>query len=348
MTGWLLHSTVLWQDKRHFSDQVVKAMGVSLRTWESGLPRRPRKMEQLCNNLAAHIRKKLDEFTPESAARSERALERGVRALAKHPMLPPCNVFHHSMGIAGGDRLETMAVALDGVSEGALHGTLPRGELSVAVVKVAEHVAEIPVGRMKPSSGLDPGLDALLLLMAQMDHDLTVPVMGSEGEISSLVGLLIDVPRGAKRRRVQHRLLDIYFALALLEAGDPLPGKLPTVQQIENVLLGGPPISGGQSWVVRWRNGTKALRYEDVQMMIANVGQSTGKDLSWIFRRLYNAAQVWARVEELGPEAVRMAGERYGQWWNALCNQGRVSAPLETPYWAAFNRAGDRTAPPSI
>ncbi len=190
---------------------------------------------------------------------------------------------------------------------------------------------------MQSDSRLDPGLDALLLLLAQMDHDLTTPLMANAGEINSLVALLIDAPRSGARKRVQHRLLDIYFALATAAAGRDLPESLPKVREIENVLMGGPPESGGQSWVVRWRNGTKALREEDVASVIAHVGHVSGKDVSWTMRRLYVAAQAWGRVEEQGAEAVKLAGERYFQWWNALCNQGRVKTPWVQPYWSQFS-----------
>lgn len=208
--------------------------------------------------------------------------------------------------------------------------------MSAAVVKAAEDVAEISAERLQPQPGLDPGLDAILLLTAQMDHDLTAPLMARTGTINSLVGLLIDTPGGATRRRVQHRLLDMYFALALAAAGKELPVSLPRVREIEETLLGGPPESGGQSWVVRWRNGTKALREDDVRAMTAHVEQVAGNGLSWTMRRLYSAAQLWGRVEEHGPEAVRVAGERYDQWWSALCNQGRLKTPWVQPYWSQF------------
>jgi hypothetical protein len=192
---------------------------------------------------------------------------------------------------------------------------------------------------MQPDSRLDPGLDGLLLLLAQMDHDLTTPLMANAGEINSLVALLIDSPGSGARKRVQHRLLDIYFALALAARGRDLPESLPKVREIEDALMGGPPESGGQSWVVRWRNGTKALREEDVLSVIAHVGHVSGKDVSWTMRRLYAAAQAWGRVEEQGVEAVMLAGERYNQWWNALCNQGRVKTPWVQPYWSQFSQS---------
>lgn len=178
---------------------------------------------------------------------------------------------------------------------------------------------------------MDPGLDALLLLMAQMDHDLTTPLMANAGEINSLIALLIDVPGATKRRRVQHRLLDIYYALAVAAAGKELPSTLPSIQEAEDALLGGPPESGGQSWVIRWRNGTKALRGEDVQSMIQHVGQVTGKHLGWTMRRLYAAAQAWGRIEETS--GLSLAGKRYTQWWDALCNQGRSRTQWVQPYW---------------
>ncbi|WP_251277413.1 hypothetical protein, partial [Enterobacter hormaechei] len=69
---------------------------------------------------------------------------------------------------------------------------MSRDSLSAAVVKAAAEVVGLPAGGIHPDSRLDPGLDALLLLLAQMDHDLTTPLMANAGEINSLVALLID------------------------------------------------------------------------------------------------------------------------------------------------------------
>lgn len=339
LTGWLLHSMGIWADKRTLSDRVLKIFKVSAKTWEVGIPRRPKKRQQVCDGLIACARQSHTELMPECAERQARAMERAARALTEYPTLPPCSFFHQTLGIAGGDRLEALAVALDEVSADVVHGRLSRDGLAMAVVKEAAEVIGLPAGAMQPDSRLDPGLDALLLLLAQMDHDLTTPLMANAGEINSLVALLIDSPGSGARKRVQHRLLDIYFALATAAAGRDLPESLPKVREIENALMGGPPESGGQSWVVRWRNGTKALREEDVLSVIAHVGHVSGKDVSWTMRRLYAAAQAWGRVEEQGVEAVMLAGERYNQWWNALCNQGRVKSPWDQPYWSQFSQS---------
>jgi len=336
MTGWLLHSARIWTERRALSDKMLKVFGVSSKTWDAGLPKRPRKMRHTLNSLDSFIRTNLSELTAECGSRKARALERSALALAEHPTSPPCTLFHHTFGIAGGDRLEALAVAFDHLTEAALHGHLSRKELSAGIVKVATSMNVMASQTIGPRHDLDPGLDALLLLMAQMDHDLVSPLMPHEGEIKSLITLLVDGPGQPKRRRVQHRLLDIYYALAMAATGRPLPEKLPSIREMENVLLGGPPESGGQSWVVRWRNGTKALRERDVSSMIVYVEKATGKDLSWTMRRLYAAAQIWARVEEQGSRATGKASERYAQWWEVLCDPGRSKTAWLQPYWAQF------------
>jgi hypothetical protein len=67
-----------------------------------------------------------------------------ARALSRHPTLPPCNFFHHTLGIAGGDRLEALAVAFDEVSADVLHGRLSGDGMSAAVVKAAAEVVGLP------------------------------------------------------------------------------------------------------------------------------------------------------------------------------------------------------------
>lgn len=346
LTGWLLHSMVLWADKRGLSDGIARVLGVSSKTLEAGLPRRSRKRKQLFDSLSTYFRHSLAESSPDCAARRVRAIERDARAFAEYPGLPPCTFFHHTLGIAGGDRLETLAVAVDSLSAAVLFGRISREVLPEALVRVAEERAAVPAQAVKPQYHLDPGLDALLLLMAQMDHDLTGALMADEEEINSLIGLLIDTSKGETRKRVQYRLLEIYYGLAVVASGRELPEWAPAIREVEDALLGGPPESGGQSWIVRWRNGTKVLRDRDVDSMVLNVLEATGKNLSWTMRRLYTAAQVWGRIEENGSDAVMMAGERYSQWWSALCNQGRVMTPWVDRYWLRLSTPHGGAASP--
>jgi hypothetical protein len=48
LTVGLLHSTGIWADKRTLSDQLIKIFKVSAKTWEAGIPRRPKKRQQVC------------------------------------------------------------------------------------------------------------------------------------------------------------------------------------------------------------------------------------------------------------------------------------------------------------
>ena len=334
MSGWLLHAGSIWSDKRALAKQMFEVFGVSSKTWEAGLPKRPRKIQQVVGRVDSRIRQRHSELESECAERMARALARDARSLTDHPALPPCTVFHHSFGIAGGDRLEALAVALDRLSEAVRHDRMLRADLPEAITKVAEATAAVSKQTLRARPDLDPGLDSLLLLMAQMDHDLTAPLMANDGQINSLFALLIDAPVQSKQKRVQRRLLDIYYGLAVAAAGREPPDCLPNVDEVENALLGGPPDSGGQSWIVRWRNDAKALREEHISSMIEHIRRTTGKDLSWTMVRLYVAARVWGRLEKLGSNAVGVAGERYVQWWSALCNQGRSRSPWLQPYWA--------------
>ena len=332
LTGWLLLSTSLWGDTRALSTQMASALRISHKTWEAGAPPRPTKLRQRIQSFGRYIDTVLAQSEPECATRRERAIQRTVRLVAEDPATPPCTFFHQSIGIASGDELEALAVHLDEISTAIVQQEKRREEAPSLIVAGAETAGQVRVGSIPPAPGLDPGFDALLMLMARMDRDCAAKVH-EEHSISSLFGLLADASHPQIKHRARRRLLDIYYALAVVAAKRDLPETPPTVEEIERTLLGGPPPSGGQSWIVRWRAGTKQLRIEHVETISANTSQP---GLDQLFRILWLVAQFWEAVEASGPEALRLAGARYRAWWGAMDSPGRREAPLTHAYWKHF------------
>lgn len=336
LTGWLLLSSSFWHDKRALSARLAEAFGVSYKTWETGLPKKRAKLRRSMESLDRHIHTSLAQSTPECAARRERALKRTVQSIAEDPTTIPCAFFHQTLGIAGGDALEALAVRIDEISSAVLKHSRRPDEISSLIVDAAVQAGEVPAGSVAVAPDLDPGLDATLMLMARLDRDRAAELFRDDDKICSLFGLLVDMSHPNSGRSARHRILDLYYAMAIMADGRSLPSIAPSVRDLEDTLLGGPPASGGQSWIVRWRTKGKKIRFEDVEKIGTHVAEKVSNDVSEVFRLLGLMAQFWEMVELGGPEAVRRAGERYRVWWDAMDSPGRKVILLSDPYWENF------------
>jgi hypothetical protein len=336
LTGWLLLSISGWGDKRALSARLAEALGISYKTWQVGLPKKPAKFRGAMESLDRHFRTMLDQSTPECAARRERALKRAVQSFSEDSTVMPCAFFHQTLGIAGGDGLENLAVRIDEISTAVLKHSRRPDEISSLIVDAAVQAGEVPAGSVAVAPDLDPGLDATLMLMARLDRDRAAELFRDDDKISSLFGLLVDMSHPNSARSARHRLLDLYYAMAILADGRNLPNTAPSIRELEDTLLGGPPASGGQSWIVRWRARGKKIRPHDVEAIASYVVAKSFKDVDQIFRLLWLMAQFWEMVELGGPEAVRRAGGRYREWWDAMDSPGRKEVLLTDPYWKNF------------
>lgn len=336
LTGWLLLSMSVWGDKRALSARLAEAFGVSYKTWEKGLPKKPAKFRRAMESIDRHIYTTLAQSIPECAARRERALNRIVQSISADPTAVPCAFFHQTLGIAGADALEALAVRIDEISAAVLKHSRRPDEISSLIVDAAVQAGEVPAGSVAVAPDLDPGLDATLMLMARLDRDRAAELFRDDDKICSLFGFLVDMSHPNSGRSARHRLLDLYYAMAIMANGRSLPIMVPSIRELEDTLLGGPPASGGQSWIVRWRTKGKKIRFEDVEKIGVHVAEKVSNDVSEIFRLLGLIAQFWEMVELGGPEAVRRAGERYRAWWGAMDSPGRKEFLLSDPYWKNF------------
>ena len=334
LSGWLIASMSIWADKREISRQIASKFGVSEKTLMSGLPKREAKLRRSVENFDRFIGDSLKRTKPQLIVKRKRAIDRAVQLFATEP--EASTLFNQALGFLGGDELELFSVATDKISTEILQNRVSRKYASPLIVSTAEQTQVVPVGAIDARNGIDPGLDALLALTARLDRDWSVKFLADEKRISSVFGLLVDMPGGERKRPAAQRLLDLYYALAYAMKHKKLPAKLASIRELEDHLLGSPPASGGQSFIVRWRNGSKKLRFEDIEQMSAHIAKSTGYDLDLDFKILWSVCKLWALIEAGGSAAVLIAGARYHQWWNAMIDPGRVASPLISPYFVSF------------
>lgn len=336
LTGWLLLSMSIWTGKRALSAQLANTLGISHKTWEAGLPKRPEKFRRAMESVDSHIDAAIGQSTPDCAARRKRALGRAEQSLSEDSTVMPCVFFHQTLGIAGGDELENLAIRIDEISLAILKHRRRQDEGPSLIVGAAVQMGEVAPGCVAVDSNLDPGLDATLMLMARLDRDIAEMILPDDGKISSLFGLLVDMSHPSPGRNARHRLLDLYYAMAVMASGRSLPDKVPSIRELEDTLLRGPPESGGQSWIVRWRTKGKRLLLQDVETISTHVANTASVHVDHLFRLLWLMAQFWESIELGGPQAVQLAGERYRTWWNAMNSPGRKESDPSHAYWMIF------------
>jgi hypothetical protein len=336
MTGWLLSSLTLWGHSRDFSKKLATILGVTHKTWEAGPPKSSRKWKRAVQGLNRHIAAALAESDPATASRRKRAIFRTNEALSLDQTIVPCTFFHQTIGIAGSDALEMLAVGVDEISAAILKGEAAPEAAASLVVGLAVRLEVVGPSCVTPRPDLDPGLDAVLMLYARLDRDLFQLNHPDGTHITSIFALLVDAPGAGPRKRARQRLLDLYYAISLTARGLELPVKAPSVNQLEDVLIGGPPASGGQSWITRWRNGRKHLHLKDVSAMVTRIRMDTQFDLDASFRVFWLVAQLWELIEIGGADAVAVAGARYRLWWEAMEDSGRSAVQPTHPYWRIF------------
>jgi len=336
MTTWLLLSTTLWGGKRYLATRIAKLFGISVKAMQSGEVTRVSTRRRGYAKVNAFIQSDLVDSDSDVADRKRRALARMSDALAAPDCLNPCTLFHQTIGVRGGDLLEHLAASTDRLSSVYLRGEVRQAELATCLVGIAERLGAVPEGRVQPRPDLDPGLDALLMLVARLDRETGGRVHSEmEGQMS-LFGLLVESPAGAPARTTRHRLLDLLYAFAFMLAEDTLPMSGGSVRELEQLLLGGPPEDGGQSWIVRWRNGRKHLRLADIERMAEQAGRASSTELRGLFSRLWSVAQFWELVSLSGAQGTRIASERYAEWWRAMTTDVVPREGPKHPYWRVF------------
>lgn len=120
LTGWLLLSMSIWSDKRALSIRLAEAFGISHKTFEAGLPKKPAKFRRALESADRYIHTELAQSSPQCADRRQRALKRTRQSILEDPTVMPCTFFHQTLGIAGGDALEMLAVCIDEIQPKSL------------------------------------------------------------------------------------------------------------------------------------------------------------------------------------------------------------------------------------
>lgn len=336
LTGWIMATLARSGYKRALSAHLAGQLGVHHQTWQAGFPRRNARHLHAWTQLGKSVTKAFQQSHPEIAARRIRALDR-LGELRADGSRARFVFFHGSIGSIGDDVLERLAVELDVLSGDVLAERCQANEIAGRVVAAAERAETVASGNVPLSTDLDPALDATLLLFARLDVDLAGRLMVHANEITSLFCPLISMSGAPSRRTVRRRLLDIFYSIAHVASGHAFPQRPASVREMEDMLLGGPPAAGTQSFIVRWSGGTtKRLRMSDVIEMAAEVKRTTGVEVEGHFRTLYLAALLFELIEATGPRSLWRTGRRYREWWDAQVTPGRSKVAADEPFWIHF------------
>lgn len=295
-----------------FSPSVVRGSG----------PRRPKAIDRFLANVDATLGRRAMVFEDETIAHVK-----ALRELAGKEF----TCFRFSPGMFDDIALRDLCAALDTLGNRLLGQAVMHAGTGEWLVEIARASRAFPSNLPEPTSPERVPLDVLLMLNARVDHVL----WERHGRVgwypqSQFIRLSPLTDASGATRRPFHRLFDAFFGFhSVLRAGR-MPTAKPTVLELDD-LFDGQPESGGQSHVVRWRNGHKRLRREDVKHLIAKVSHDEG--IQQLCGCMYMAAVLWELVLDEAPELLLWVQARYRCWWEAgLACDARHGLPPD-PYW---------------
>lgn len=295
-----------------FSPSVVRGSG----------PRRPKAVDRFLANVDASLGKRAMVFEDETIAYVNTLRELAAKEFT---------CFRFSPGMFDDLVLRDLCGALDRLGNRLSGHTVIPVETGEWLVELARRSPAFPGRLPEPPSPEHAALDVLLMLNARIDHVL----WERHGRVgwypqSQFIRLSPSTDPSGATRRPFHRLFDAFFGFHCVLSIGRMPTAKPTVLELDQ-LFDGQPKSGGQSYVVRWRNGHKQLRREDVKYLIAKVSHDEG--IQQLCGCMYMAAVLWELVLDEAPELLSWAKARYGCWWEAgLASDARSGLPPD-PYW---------------
>lgn len=295
-----------------FSASVVRGSG----------PRRSKAMDRFLANVDASLGKRAMVFEDETIAYVDTLREVAGKEFT---------CFRFSPGTFDDLALRDLCGALDRLGNRLSGHTVLPPKTGEWLVELAGRSPAFPGDLPEPTSPERAALDVLLMLNARIDHVL----WERHGRVrcypqSQFTRLSPSTDASGAMRRPFHRLFDAFYGFHCVLRIGRMPSAKPTVLELDE-LFDGQPESGGQSHVVRWRNGHKQLRREDVKHLIARVSRDEG--IQQLCSCMYMAAVLWELVLDEAPELLPWAKTRYSCWWAAGLASDAWSGLPPDPYW---------------
>lgn len=334
LTGWLYLMAGRMVKKKDVRKLLKERTGIDPKTLSKGMPRRSSSSRLMVRRANEDLARRYQNENERLVANIKRMITVSNQMAMEFPDGNPCTAFLGELGALAGDDYTVLCHGVDRLSKAMLYSGLTKRE-------VGDGLSELPAicgfikskAAVPPVRNLDPGLDAMLMLLAALD--VSIMKQASVGPVWSIFQHIFG---GASRPAEQpvKRLFDVFYGVTTYLLHKNMPDGLPTVAQLERTLLDPSRDTGlddPQQRIVRWRTGGQALWREDVESMIDWVKQKTRIDVSLFFICLYLACQFWMVVRSCADFDQQIVIERYLCWWQAMAPEGASSRRADG-YWS--------------
>lgn len=334
LTGWLHLMASRMVKKKDVRNLLKERTGIEHKTLLKGVPKQAARKALMLKRLNADLARRYENENKCLVANIKRVVTVANQMSQEFPDGNPCLSFLGELGALAGDDYTVICHGVDRLSKAMLYSGLSRSEAGDGLPELSAICGFIKDKEaVPPARNLDPGLDAMLMLLAALD--VSIMKQASVGPVWSIFKHIFG---GASRPAEQpvKRLFDVFYGVTTYLLHKNTPDGLPTVAQLERTLLDPSRDTGLddlQQRIVRWRTGGQALWREDVESMSDWVKQETRIDVSLLFICLYLACQFWTVVRSCADFDQKVVIERYLCWWHAMAPEGASSTRADG-YWS--------------
>lgn len=331
LSEWLMR-TFQRMHRKGLVTMVAAKLHVSEPTLRKGGPSRPAAQRRMIDHIRSLIAKGVDD----ADERDRRYLDAlSARIERGHP-------FDFSAAFARHDdpRIVDVCAGIDNINTAMLLRRMPAGEADDLLRTIAGKPGVFPRPAILSPAADAVALNAMLMLLALLDHALRRQYADPSARPRPLfLGLTPKQAVGGVRYgSPTRRYLDHLYGWTHLfrtwkRSGKAmLPAALPTLAQID-VAFGLQEPSGIRSRAVYWRDNSKALYLADVDEIVGRTFGQYVDGMRPLCLDCYFAAMFWEAVKEHAPERLDWAIDRYREWWEiSLAGDPEVGEPPH-PYW---------------
>lgn len=333
LTGWLSQVLARMGTKKEMAMSMKQYFGVDAKTLFSGMPKRASRISLMVNSGNRWLEQRYADSNAEIVSWLKTLMRLNHQAAEEDADALPCHFHLTGMGAFGCERFHQLCHGVDMLGKAVRAQEISRRSVGQWLPRLANHVMGPSCVHPEACCDLDPGLDAMLMLLARLDRETARSAFHDQEKSMSLF-LLVAGKRTDDQKPRFRRLLDVYYGVAMAAKSGKghLPVDLPAIDDLARELLGADVQESSQS-LVRWRNGERNLWRTDVDSMAAHVDSQTHKDPLYLFMPLLLAAQFWAVLRQCDDYDHDLVVERYTSWWRCLADAG-IEDVDPYGYWA--------------
>lgn len=334
LTGWLYLTAARMVKKKDVRKLLKERTGVDPKTLAKGPPKRISKLALMTRRLNEDLDRRYKNENQRFVMNTKRVVTVSNQVSLEFPDGNPCISFLGELGALAGDDYTLLCHGVDSLSKAMLYSGLTREQVGAGLSELPAFCGFIKNKEaVFPAKSLDPGLDAMLMLLAALD--ISIAKQAAVGQIWSIFQPIFGSGAASSDHPVR-RLLDVFYGVTVFLKMKKNPDRRPSAEELDRTLLDPSSDTGLEDRhqrIGRWRRGEALLWREDVEEMAEWVYQVTRQDVSLLFICLYLASQFWLVLRSCVDFDQGLLVDRYLRWWHAMAPEG-VSSIRSDGYWS--------------